>query len=129
MRLPVHRWYRYSAGFGAQWAQEVISQEAGNPEALVLDPFAGIGTALIASEQCGIESWGIDSHPFVARVAKAKLSYRSSQVEYLKRAGSVLERAKQRTPSLVLQRRINWRGDSCEEIELSTAPLRSFHDR
>ena len=29
---------------------------------------------------------------------------------------------------LVLQRRINWRGDSCEEIEPSTAPLRSFHD-
>ena len=31
--------------------------------------------------------------------------------------------------SLVLQRRINWRGDSCEEIEPATAPLRSSHDR
>ena len=30
--------------------------------------------------------------------------------------------------SLVLQRRFNWRGDSCEEIEPATAPLRSFHD-
>ena len=30
---------------------------------------------------------------------------------------------------LVLQRRFNWRGDSCEEIEPATAPLRSFHDR
>ena len=28
---------------------------------------------------------------------------------------------------LVLQRRINWRGDSCEEIGPATAPLRSFH--
>ena len=100
MSLPVHRWYRYSAGFGAQWAEQVISQEADNPEALVFDPFAGSGTALIASEQRGIKSWGIDSHPFVARVAKAKLAYRSSQSEYLKRAGRVLERAKQRTPSI-----------------------------
>ncbi len=100
MSLPVHRWYRYSAGFGGQWAERVISQEADNSEAMVFDPFAGSGTTLIASEQIGVKSWGIDSHPFVARVAKAKLAYRSSQAEYLKRAGRVLERAKQRTPSL-----------------------------
>ena len=31
--------------------------------------------------------------------------------------------------ALVLQRRINWRGNSCEEIGPATAPLRSFHDR
>ena len=28
-----------------------------------------------------------------------------------------------------LQRRINWRGDSCEEIESGTVPLRSSRDR
>ncbi len=100
MRLPVHRWYRYSAGFGAQWAEEVISREVGNPEALVFDPFAGSGTALIASEQRGVHSRGIDSHPFVARVAKAKLAYRSSPGEYATKAGRVLENAKRLTPSL-----------------------------
>ena len=31
--------------------------------------------------------------------------------------------------TLVLQRRFLWRGDSCEEIEPATAPLRSYHDR
>ena len=100
MSLPVHRWYRYSAGFSGMWAKEVISQEASDPQALVLDPFAGSGTALIAAEQCSVRSWGIDSHPFVARVAQAKLAYRSSMEEYLKRAGNVLECAKKRTPSL-----------------------------
>ena len=100
MSLPVHRWYRYSAGFSGMWAKEVISQEASNPQALVLDPFAGSGTALIAAEQCSVRSWGIDSHPFVARVAQAKLAYRSSIEEYLKRAGNVLECAKKRTPFL-----------------------------
>ena len=29
---------------------------------------------------------------------------------------------------LVLQRQFNWRGDSCEEIELGTALMRSCHD-
>ncbi len=100
MRLPVHRWYRYSAGFGGQWAEAVVSQELANPEAMVLDPFAGSGTTLIASEQSGVKSWGIDSHPFIARVAQAKLAYRSSQEEYLKRAGMAMDGAKKRTPSL-----------------------------
>ena len=30
--------------------------------------------------------------------------------------------------ALVLQRRMNLRSDSCEEIGPATAPLRSFHD-
>lgn len=102
MKLPVHRWYRYSAGFSGQWAAEVISKEASDPGVLVFDPFAGSGTALIAAEQCGVESWGIDSHPFVSRVAKAKLAYRSSPQEYFNRAMDVLESAKQRIPSLDL---------------------------
>ena len=33
------------------------------------------------------------------------------------------------TAFLVLQRRMNWRGDSCEEIESGTVPLRSSRDR
>ena len=101
MSLPIHRWYRYSAGFGGEWAKEVISREVGDLDTpLVLDPFAGSGTALIAAEACGVASWGIDSHPFVARVAKAKLAYRSSPEEYLRRAGAVLRDAQRRTPSL-----------------------------
>lgn len=100
MRLPVHRWFRYSAGFSAQWAKHVISKQADNLETRVFDPFAGSGTTLIASEECGVESYGIDSHPFVARVAKAKLAYRSLPGEYLERATQVLESAKCRTSSL-----------------------------
>lgn len=100
MRLPIHRWFRYSAGFGGQWAKHVISQQANNKEIRVFDPFAGSGTALIAAEQCGVESWGIDSHPFISRVAKAKLAYRSSPDEYFQRVAKVLEAAKHRKPSL-----------------------------
>ena len=37
-------------------------------------------------------------------------------------------RAKKEGWILVLQRRINWRGNSGEEIEPATAPLRFFHD-
>ena len=102
MNLPVHRWFRYSAGFSAKWAEELILREVdrSSTPVSVLDPFVGSGTTLIAAEHCGVESWGIDSHPFIARVAKAKLAYRSSPEEYLHKASAVLDLAMHQTPSL-----------------------------
>ena len=100
MVLPIHRWFRYSAGFSGAWAKDLISREASCRDVRVFDPFVGSGTTLIAAEQCGVESRGIDSHPFVARVAKAKLAYRSSPDEYLQQAKNVLVDAKRRIPCL-----------------------------
>src|SRR5690606_24851474 len=69
MKLPVHRWFRYSAGFSAEWvAHEIRSSGAKS----VLDPFAGSGTTLLAASECGVRSLGYEAHPFVARVAAAK---------------------------------------------------------
>lgn len=82
MSLPVHRWYRYSAGFAAEWVETVIEQFNRDCRARVFDPFAGSGTTLLAAEHAGVESIGIDSHPFVARIARAKLAYRSGPSRY-----------------------------------------------
>lgn len=98
--LPIHRWFRYSAGFSGAWAGDLISREASARHVQVFDPFAGSGTTLIAAEQCGVESWGIDSHPFIARVARAKLAYRSPPDEYLARANLVLANAKHIAPTV-----------------------------
>src|SRR5438094_712121 len=76
MKLPVHRWFRYSAGFSAAWAQSVIAEAASRGPTRVLDPFAGSATTLVAAEDIGIESRGIESHPFVCRIARAKLARR-----------------------------------------------------
>ena len=100
MDAPVHRWFRYSAGFSGAWAEDLIAQEAKDREVRVLDPFAGSATTLIAAEQCGVESWGIDAHPFVARVAQAKLAYRSSPSDYFADAQRTLARAKTLAPKL-----------------------------
>ena len=40
MRLPVHRWIRYSAGFSAEWAQSVIREAGQQSTVRVFDPFA-----------------------------------------------------------------------------------------
>lgn len=74
MSLPVHRWYRYSAGFSADWVRSLLRERCSNAgTASVLDPFAGVGTTLLACEAERVQSWGFETHPFIHRVAVAKL--------------------------------------------------------
>lgn len=73
MRLPIHRWFRYSAGFSAEWVKKVVRDFKRNNSITLFDPFVGSGTTVLAGEECGIESFGIEAHPFIVRVAKAKL--------------------------------------------------------
>ena len=100
MKLPVHRWFRYSAGFSGRWAESLIAENAGQGDLRVLDPFAGSGTTLIAAENAGVPSYGIEAHPFVSRVAKAKLARRSSVEDYRRFAFDVLNASKHVTPSV-----------------------------
>ncbi|MGH7127980.1 MAG: DNA methyltransferase, partial [Planctomycetaceae bacterium] len=66
LKLPVHRWFRYSAGFSAKWVESVIAEAAANGPVRVLDPFAGSGTTLICAEDCGVDSYGIESHHLIS---------------------------------------------------------------
>jgi DNA modification methylase len=73
MQLPVHRWFRYSAGFSAEWAGQVIGEAVSAGSVRVLDPFAGSGTVVLEAECAGVEAMGVEAHPFIARIARAKL--------------------------------------------------------
>ena len=99
MGLPVHRWFRYSAGFSAAWVSRLIRDRGRERSDTVFDPFAGSGTTLLAAEVEGVASWGIDSHPFVARIARAKLAWRSDPAAYLEKVGALREAAAKVDPS------------------------------
>lgn len=79
LKLPVHRWYRYSAGYSGEWAEAVIRREhraKGKPAGYtVLDPFAGSGTTMLAADMARVRSIGFESHPLVNKIAAAKLSW------------------------------------------------------
>jgi hypothetical protein len=96
MSLPVHRWIRYSAGFSGAWARQVIQSAAAIGEVRVFDPFAGSGTTLIAAEDAGAESIGIEAHPFVHRLARAKLARRSDLRAYHRFAKGIESGARRR---------------------------------
>ncbi len=94
MSLPVHRWFRYSAGFSATWVEEVI-RSVDEPHSInILDPFVGSGTTCIAAQMVGASSIGIESHPFVARLARAKLSWDTDPAAFIKKAHGVLRAAR-----------------------------------
>jgi hypothetical protein len=99
MRLPVHRWFRFSAGFSAEWVEAVI-RDCGVDRPHVLDPFAGSGTTLLAAEKVGVESMGVEAHPFIARIALAKLAWRSDPKAYLNKVRGLRERAEKATPEI-----------------------------
>ena len=128
MTLPVHRWFRYSAGFSGAWAEKLISMEAENRDVRVFDPFAGCGTTLLAAERCGVESSGIDRHPFVTKIAQAKLAYRSSPARYVERAKRVLANARLRDPSIELYAPLIRRCYSDKSLEQLDCLRRTIED-
>lgn len=92
MNLAVHRWYRYSAGFSAEWVMSTLNSRDAK-DYLVLDPFAGSGTTLIAADEYNSASVGVDAHPFVARVASAKLLWGVDASEFYNEACELLLKA------------------------------------
>jgi len=100
MALPVHRWFRYSAGFSAEWVEWFVAQQRSRGEIRLLDPFAGSATTLLSAEDLGVASIGIESHPFICRVAKAKLLRHEDPVAYREFATAVYRRAEGRPGNL-----------------------------
>ena len=100
MRLPVHRWIRFSAGFSGAWAQHVIGDARARGETRVFDPFAGSGTTLIAAEDAGVPAMGVEAHPFVFRLARAKLARRSASERFRVMADAIRADATTRTAEI-----------------------------
>ncbi|MBF0555822.1 MAG: DNA modification methylase [Nitrospirae bacterium] len=93
MKLPLHRWFRYSAGFSSEWAVDVLKEYGERGKSVILDPFAGSGTTLLAAEQAGFKSYGFESHPFVYRAAHAKLFWHSDVKSFLNKTELLLSLA------------------------------------
>ncbi len=97
MSLPVHRWFRYSAGFSASWVRDCIrsAKSKQNDKVRVLDPFAGSGTVLLEAEEENVPSYGVESHPFVSRVAQAKITSGIEAEAFRSFAAGILKRARE----------------------------------
>lgn len=104
LSLPVHRWFRYSAGFSAAWVASEIKRLGLTERNRVLDPFAGAGTTLVECEQRGVSSVGLDPHPFVSRVALAKLEWKTDVNAFRLKIRRILSLAEEIAPDLTASR-------------------------
>src|SRR5947209_1768612 len=76
LRAPIHRWFRYPAGFSNSFVYELVSEFQIEPgSGAVLDPFAGAATTLVAARELGIASMGTEAHPLISQIGLAKLDW------------------------------------------------------
>lgn len=93
MTLPIHRWYRYSAGFSSQWVEQVLQCWGITDKQLILDPFAGSGTVSLTCDKLGIPSVAWEAHPVVARICRTKLLWQTQVAKFSLFTDEMLKRA------------------------------------
>lgn len=81
MKLPIHRWFRYSAGFSADWVRSILREKPSVN--MVLDPFAGSATTLLAGNAEHVNTMGFEMHPFIYRIAEIKVKALNADVRLL----------------------------------------------
>lgn len=83
LRAPIHRWFTYPAGYSHKLVESKIDEYSLAADHTIMDPFVGSGTTSLAAKAKGINSIGIEAHPFVYWIAKTKLhsDYDVSELE------------------------------------------------
>jgi site-specific DNA-methyltransferase (cytosine-N4-specific) len=72
-KLPVYNWFKYKEGFSRQLVYNILKDLKIDKKDIVLDPFAGCGTTLLACKEFGYRAVGLDILPVAIFVAKVKL--------------------------------------------------------
>lgn len=74
--IPIHRWFRFPAGFSSRFIMSVLSHFVGNSkDKLILDPCGGTATTNICCKMTGLKSIGVEAHPLLHRVGKIKCNW------------------------------------------------------
>ncbi len=70
-KIPVHNWFHYKEGFSRQLVFEILDEFAVT-DGVILDPFCGVGTTLLACKERSIDAIGFDTSPLAVLASKAK---------------------------------------------------------
>ncbi|MCK6622608.1 MAG: hypothetical protein HUU32_15515 [Calditrichaceae bacterium] len=95
LRAPIHRWFKYPAGYSYRLVEEKIKQYGLGRDHWMLDPFVGSGTTSVEAKRWRINSVGIEAHPFVHWVASTKLNWNIDAGETIAKFHEVVELARE----------------------------------
>lgn len=77
---PIYNWLYYKESFSRELVMKILDL-FGAKEGLLLDPFCGVGTTVLACKERGIDSIGMDAHPLAVFVSRTKLKdYRREDI-------------------------------------------------
>ncbi|MBI5244707.1 MAG: site-specific DNA-methyltransferase [Elusimicrobia bacterium] len=83
-RIPFYGWFKYKEGFSASLVNLLV-QKSGKNHGLLLDPFAGAGTALFAAKALGWNAIGIEVLPVGHFAMSARMAAEKVDLDTLKR--------------------------------------------
>jgi len=71
-REPIDRWYQAENSSNVRTTLHIIAELAPARPSLILDPFAGAGSAAVAARSLGVPFFGVDADPILTCVTIAK---------------------------------------------------------
>lgn len=74
LKAPIFGWFTYPAGFSFKAVEYSLKQEKLKQGDTVYDPFMGSGTTNLVAKMLGINSYGVEAHPFVFPITKCKMN-------------------------------------------------------
>ena len=99
LKAPIHRWFTYPAGYSYKLVEAKVRELGINHGDWIADPFLGSGTTSLAAKLCGVNSVGIEAHPFVNWVAQTKLRFDYDLTTFSQEAERVIATAKAKPAS------------------------------
>lgn len=80
LNKPFQRWYRYKEGFSVELVEQLIKEYSKHKKGIILDPFSGSGSTLLAANEMGYKGIGFEVNPFSYFLSKCKLENYSNEI-------------------------------------------------
>ena len=117
LKAPIHNWFTYPAGFSYKAVEHTI-KESGLKigKDTIYDPFMGSGTTNLVARSMGINSMGVEAHPFVFPITQSKFYWEidfnevkiildmiENKINNTARPANLIEHLNQVFPELILK--------------------------